>query len=187
VESGDVYLGSASFVGTKQGSVSPDGAYVFFTTASDRQIYVREHGNTTIQVSASHRAIPDPKGHQPAEFRGAAGAKAIFLSSEALTDDATPLEQELYEFDAATGELTDLSVDHNEVESPQIGAIPGTVAFSGPGNVLEAKAPVSKVKRKPVKHKRKANKRKAAHGKSKHRRAHKSLSNRARRQRGDGR
>jgi hypothetical protein len=91
-------------------AISADGSAVFFTAAGSGRLYERLNptaaqsatdgeGNCTqldlgractINLSASHRTIPDPAGTRPAAFQGAStdGSKALFTSSEMLTDDA---------------------------------------------------------------------------------------------------
>ncbi len=119
------------------GEISRDGSRVFFTVRGPGQpfnsgrLYVREDGTKTARISASQRTTPDPGGEKQARFAGITpdGSKAFFLSCEKLTDDSTanssganacagPLGnathgQDLYSYDAGTGELTDLSVDTN--------------------------------------------------------------------------
>jgi hypothetical protein len=117
-------------------SVSADGSQVFFTSPNvrgidmpDRQLYVREDGTSTVEVSKSQRTPEDPAGPQSARFQGASvsGSRVFFTSCAKLTDDATasaapegssacfPGEPEagddLYEYDLETGVLTDLTVD----------------------------------------------------------------------------
>jgi hypothetical protein len=119
-------------------SVSADGSRVFFTgpdtdgyETPDRQLYVREDGVSTIEVSKSQRIPEDPDGPQSARFQGASvdGSRVLFTSCAKLTDDATasagkgPVSEEdcfpgepeagndLYEYDLETGVLTDLTVD----------------------------------------------------------------------------
>ena len=89
-------------------AISADGSAVFFTAAGSGQLYERLNpiapqsatdgegkctkpaDACTINLSASHRTIPDPAGTRPAAFQGAStdGSKALFTSSEMLTDDA---------------------------------------------------------------------------------------------------
>jgi hypothetical protein len=117
-------------------SVSADGSRVFFTApdrnffeTSDRQLYVREDGASTIEVSKSQRTPEDPAGPQSARFQGASvdGSRVFFTSCAKLTDDATasagpagssacfPGEpgagDDLYEYDLENGVLSDLAVD----------------------------------------------------------------------------
>jgi hypothetical protein len=87
-------------------AVSEDGS-VFFTSANDASLYLREHPTApqsnmaggectqednacTIEVSASHRTAPDQAGPAPAAFQVASadGDTAFFTSSQKLTDDA---------------------------------------------------------------------------------------------------
>jgi hypothetical protein len=117
-------------------SVSADGSVVFFTGPNtdaddtpDRQLYVRENGTRTIEVSKSQRTPEDPSGPQSARFQGASldGSQVFFTSCAKLTDDATasagpdgppacfPGEpgagDDIYEYDLETGLLTDLTID----------------------------------------------------------------------------
>jgi hypothetical protein len=109
-------------------AVSADGSRVFFTEAGNGRLFVREDGTRTTQISASQRTTPDPNGEKAAAFTTASedGSVAFFLSCEKLTDDSTavsaPAEktcsktskqgQDLYAYDADSGQLTDLTVDH---------------------------------------------------------------------------
>jgi hypothetical protein len=88
-------------------AVSTDGSRAFVTSgyfnSKDRQLYARENGTATIEVSASQRTdcvdhspcngTPelDPKGTQSAVYWGASadGAKVFFTSCAKLTDNAT--------------------------------------------------------------------------------------------------
>jgi hypothetical protein len=117
-------------------AISRDGSRVFFTTAGSAQLYLREDGSRTTQISASERTPPDPNGPRPAAFLEATpdGSKVFFLSCEKLTDDSTAVSdeadscteknfagrpeqgQDLYSYDTATRELTDLSVDPNHAD-----------------------------------------------------------------------
>jgi sugar lactone lactonase YvrE len=91
-----------------QHAVSADGSAVYFTAGGTGQLYERRNPTQaqsdlngegectkselacTVQVSVSHRTIPDPAGVRPAAFMGASadGSKALFTSSQMLTDDA---------------------------------------------------------------------------------------------------
>jgi hypothetical protein len=92
--------------------MSGDGSAVYFTAAGTGKLYVRlnptasqstialngkgegectEAGKAcTVEVSASQRALPDPIGTRPAAFAVATpdGSRALFVSSEKLTEDA---------------------------------------------------------------------------------------------------
>jgi hypothetical protein len=98
-------------------SVSADGSRVIFGTGENFSgpFFVRENGTTTIPVSASQRTTPDPAGPQLARFSGASAdvSKVLFTSKEELTNDANTgiadSGNDLYEYDLASGVLTDLS------------------------------------------------------------------------------
>jgi hypothetical protein len=92
----------------------------------------------TIQVSASQRTNPvsgdpepDPNGPQPAYFRDASadGEQVFFTSRAELTNDANtgPADNaaNLYEYDLASGKLTDLTVvtTAEEAEDPDGAAV----------------------------------------------------------------
>ncbi|HXS32385.1 MAG TPA: hypothetical protein VN758_01260 [Solirubrobacterales bacterium] len=101
--------GAASFYYTQdQHAVSADATKTYFTAARVGQIYLRLNPAQeqsplngedecasqvlacTIHVSASQRTVPDPAGTRPAAFVEATsdGSRALFTSSEKLTDDA---------------------------------------------------------------------------------------------------
>jgi hypothetical protein len=93
-------------------AISRDGSRIFWTDGASGQIYLRENGMTTAQVSASQRGVPDPP--QRAIFRAATpdGSAVFFTSPAKLTEDSTANGREdLYKYEVGGGELTDLSVD----------------------------------------------------------------------------
>ncbi len=122
-------------------AMSADGSRVFMTTLGEfhgrakRDLYVRVNVGQpqspldgqgrctvpadacTIEVSASHRAIPDPNAPFPARFWAANvdGSKVFFSSKVELTEDAYTGPEDnrpnLYEYDVESGVLTDLTVD----------------------------------------------------------------------------
>jgi DNA-binding beta-propeller fold protein YncE len=136
-----------------QNTISDDGSKVFFTAAGSGQLYVREGGVATTRISASQAAIFDPNGSKPAAFMGAtsSGSKVFFTSCEKLTDDSTAVSnaeescinlkpgqkqqqgQDLYVYDTASGNLTDLTVDNN-VSDPQRAGVVGVLGASGDGS-----------------------------------------------------
>jgi hypothetical protein len=97
--------------------VTPDGD-VYFIDGSGK-LYLRRDvagpNATTVQVSASHKTSgSDPNGPQAVNFAGAtpSGSKALFMSTEELTDDASTggdQTQDLYAYDRETGDLADLA------------------------------------------------------------------------------
>jgi hypothetical protein len=144
-------------------AVSSDGSHVYMTSPTgefqtNRELYVRVNsdrpqspldgqGNCvvatdacTVRVSASQRKVADPNASSsPAFFWGASadGSKAFFTSSAELTEDAkTGLADNapnLYEYDLATGKLTDLSVDSTD---PEGAGVLGVMQLSEDGSYV---------------------------------------------------
>lgn len=113
------------------GAMSDDGSRIFFTTPGSASsagatgdVYVRENGDVTKAVSRSQRVPLDPDGPRRAKFLMATkdGGAAFFTSCEKLTGDATASDPDntgcdgatainnLYRYDVASGQLTDMSV-----------------------------------------------------------------------------
>lgn len=124
--------------------VSDDGSRIFFHTIIDpqfptplTQLYVRIDGTETKHVSESQRAIPDPLGLKAAIFRIASedGSLVYFTSSEKLTDDATTgptgAGEDLYRYEVASGELTDITVD---VDDPNGAEVQGVIGAAEDGS-----------------------------------------------------
>jgi hypothetical protein len=132
-----------------QNTISADGSKVFFTAAGSGQLYVREGGSRTTQVSASQASTPDPNGPKPAAFMAAtpSGSKVFFTSCEKLTDDSTAVSsaadtcatltqgRDLYSYDTASGDLTDLTVD-SHVGDPQRAGVIGVLGTSADGSYV---------------------------------------------------
>jgi hypothetical protein len=104
--------------------VSDDGRRVLFEADGLPGLYLRSNGSTTVEVSATQRTVPDPNPPGAAIAAGIAadGSEVLFTSSSELTDDANTGEtgglssdqgRDLYSYDVASGELTDLTVDTN--------------------------------------------------------------------------
>jgi hypothetical protein len=125
--------------------VSEDGASVIFAAepaaATPLQVFRRTAGQS-VEVSAPNPGVVDPAGPREATFVGAAadGSSVFFTSTGTLTDDANTGENgggetdqapNLYRWDAATGELTDLTVDES---GDELGAAVGKVVIAGDGN-----------------------------------------------------
>lgn len=112
---------------------------------------MRENSTRTVQISASLKtngAGPggvDANGHKPAAFLAATpdGATVFFESCEQLTNDSTAVStaadntcltpdqgQDLYRYDTATGDLTDLTVDTHagDAKGAQVQGMLGTSA-----------------------------------------------------------
>jgi hypothetical protein len=131
---GQGFSGAGGFLN----AVSPDGSKIFFAESNEEgQLYMREDGTTTVEVSASQKnngtgpGGRDPKGPLPPTYWPASpdGSRVFFTSCEQLTNDSTATFQgengrttcrgdveqdgeDLYRFDTATGVLSDLTVDH---------------------------------------------------------------------------
>jgi hypothetical protein len=124
-------------------AISANGKRVFWS--DDGQIYMREDGVPTVDVSESQRTEPDPEGPEPATYvtSNAEGSLVYFTSCEKLTNNSTaeavpvngsggkcyggfiqePLGEDLYQYNVNTGVLTDLTVSHNEFEYSEGGDI----------------------------------------------------------------
>lgn len=131
-EGASVAAGAVGFMGRSANlysSVSPDGSQVVFRAGSPAQLYLRTGASTTVSISGSQKAgsvgEPAPDG---ATFMGAVSAdgKTIsavyFTSIDELTNDANTGQgketiygrgSDLYEYDVASGQLRDLTVDTN--------------------------------------------------------------------------
>jgi DNA-binding beta-propeller fold protein YncE len=127
--------------GPERRPVSEDGRAVVFGAegAGGLQVY-RRAGGETVEVSAPNPGVVDPAGPRPATFVGAAanGSSVFFTSAGALTADAdtgdngteTDLAPNLYRYDVASGELTDLTIDESGYER---GAAVGNVVVAPSG------------------------------------------------------
>ena len=132
------FLGDNSQSYAPVNAVSSDGSRIFFSSAG--QLYVREDGARTVEVSASQKTNgsgpggADPNGPRDVRYAMASpdGSKVFFSTCDQLTNDATATASggsasvcnggevegvtatglDLYQYDTYTGSLTDLSVDH---------------------------------------------------------------------------
>ena len=104
---------------------------------------LRREGGETIEVSAPNPGVVDPEGAKQANFVGAAadGSSVFFTSRGTLTDDAytgenssgeTDLAPNLYRYDVASGELTDLTID----EASERGAAVGNAIVAAGGGAV---------------------------------------------------
>jgi WD40-like Beta Propeller Repeat len=107
-----------AFVGTfpEPSVMSTDGSRIFFSDAASggatpRQLYVRENGTSTTQISLSQAAATegDP-ATADVDFQMATsdGDRVFFITTSQLTDDATT-GGGLYRYDVSSQELTFLS------------------------------------------------------------------------------
>jgi hypothetical protein len=133
------------------GALSSDGRRAFWSggEAGGYQIYMHELTESsarTIDVSATEKT---GGSNAPAHYWTAnpEGSLVYFTSSGRLTNDATAIEgsPDLYQYDVNTGELSDLSVDHNVSEAADVQGVLGIgesdgsryVYFAADGSLAE--------------------------------------------------
>ena len=149
---------SALHSGTSpEDNISSDGSMVFFGAGNDSfagtGLYVREHGDRTVDFSTSQKTNgsglggTDPDGPLPAQYWLASenGQRVFFSSCEKLTNDATAdgtlghltgscatpgaqTGQDLYQYDTGSGALSDLTVDHDGPSGAQLQGVLGAGA-----------------------------------------------------------
>jgi hypothetical protein len=117
-------------------TISNDGSRVFFTTSNVNQLYVRKNPTSpaasTVQVSASQRTNPDPKGPKKAAFMEATpdGHYVFFTSPSELTNDATTgtadQGNDLYRYDTESGELNDIAPDVADANGAEVQGVLGS-------------------------------------------------------------
>jgi hypothetical protein len=153
-EEANLIRGKNAFGGEVRNAVAPDGHQIIFSSpdwgatqvhiveevegepdpscAVPRQLYARINGTTTLQVSASQRAVPDPNGEQSADYAGASvdGSRIFFISSQELTNDDTTHAPELYEYNMNSGVLTRISAGDPGIAR---GSVDGVAAISSDG------------------------------------------------------
>jgi sugar lactone lactonase YvrE len=142
-------------------AVSDDGSKIFFKIqySPPAQLYVRENGTRTVEVSASQKtngAGPggsDPNAPHDTRYLTATpdGSEVFFSSCDQLTNDSTASSagpgvdcsspstgfltgQDLYRYDTSSGGLTDLTVDHNG--DPNGADVHGVLGASADGSYL---------------------------------------------------
>jgi hypothetical protein len=120
--------------------VSADGSRVFYALGAETSgygstgLYMREGDDLPVPISKSQRA-GDPPGAKPALFQGASrdGSIVYFVSTELLTDDATPYVPFgggdlgfLYRYEVETGELTNITpiTDPGDEYGPELESYP---------------------------------------------------------------
>jgi hypothetical protein len=125
-----------------QHDVSEDGSKAYFSAIGEGKVFLRKNPTspsaTTVEVSASQKTNgsgpggTDPNGPQPAAFAMATpdGSKGFLTSSEELTNNATtgPADngRDLYSYDAASGQLTDLAPDTTDPNGAEVQGVIGT-------------------------------------------------------------
>jgi hypothetical protein len=109
-------------------AISTDGSRVVWTAreAPNKPLYERDMtAGTTVQVDAPQGGGPDAGGDSLYQLTSSEGRKIFFTSQAELTHDADTgpscgtfrCGNDLYVFDAASGELTDLTADHNPADA----------------------------------------------------------------------
>ena len=103
-------------------TISEDGSRIVFDAPRSEaatNLYMRIDGATTIKLNVSERSELDPNGEQSAQYAASTpdDSKVLFISSQALTDDAPVGANEgklyMYDLNAPAGKhLTLISVDH---------------------------------------------------------------------------
>jgi hypothetical protein len=119
---------------------SDDGEILVFYSGG--QPYLRIADSETREIGKSRKAIPDPVGPQPATPLGVTpvGNKAYFLSRSELTEDANTgindAGNDLYSYDVAGGELTDLTPDTNPADAETGANVQQVVAVNRDGSYV---------------------------------------------------
>ena len=134
-------LGMLNGSTSNEENLSSDGSMVFFGEgpffAAGSAHYVREHGDRTVDFSASQKTNgsgpggTDPDGPQRVQYWLASdnGARVFFSSGEKLTNDATAAgTPDLYQYDTESGVLTDLTVDHSDPSGADLQGVLGASA-----------------------------------------------------------
>jgi hypothetical protein len=124
--------------------VSADGRQALFYAGgaydgTDQALYLRSDDARTVVVDASRRTTVDPNPQGSPIVGGVTpdGSKVIFASKSELTNDAytgrtggvsTDAGRDLYSYDVASGDLTDLTVDTNPVDAATGASVQAIVA-----------------------------------------------------------
>lgn len=106
------------------GGVSESGSRIFFTSPAPsnstcptpKQVYMRENGSATVDLSASDCTRADCNGAQDVHFSGATpDGSSVFLSTtQQLTNSDTDLRRDLYRYDVDSGMLAQISAGPDE-------------------------------------------------------------------------
>jgi hypothetical protein len=119
-----------------QNQVSADGSRAVFQDGESKDLFLREDGMRTVQVSASQRAVPDPGAASlPVDFAGASadGSKVFFQTRRNLTEDATGEGDKLYLYDVETETLTNLLAGVLPGEEQRVEGLVAMAAISEDG------------------------------------------------------
>lgn len=127
--------------GNVPNAMSTDGTRVYWTLGSGppNAVYLNQAGSST-EITApqcvTNPSCPSGSGSGTYWTASADGSKAFFTSNEQLTDDssATAVDQgDMYEYDANTGMLADLTVDRTD---PNGADVLGVVGASDDGSYV---------------------------------------------------
>jgi hypothetical protein len=132
-------------------AVSESGDEVLFRTYSNSPpgLFLRLNGTETVEVSATERATgnedPNPVGQPTTVGITADGSTVYFISKSELTEDAntgetgglsTDAGADLYAYDVATGDLTDLTVADNPADALTGANVTGVAAATKDGSYI---------------------------------------------------
>jgi hypothetical protein len=106
------------------GGVSQSGKRIFFTNpdppsatcATPSQVYMRESGSATVDISASDCTRADCNGAQDVHFAGATptGSSVFLTTTQQLTNSDTDQRRDLYRYDVESGLLAQISTGPDE-------------------------------------------------------------------------
>lgn len=111
------------------GQLDPIGQFFLVQGAASGNLFMRVDHAQTLQLNASERTVPDT--FSPARYLDASanGERVFFMTSQALTDDATPGTAQVYMYDTAT------APDHLTLVTPSsVGGAGGLLAVSDDGH-----------------------------------------------------
>lgn len=121
--SGALLSACGSSVSASSG-VSQSGERIFLTNPDPSSatcpktshVYMRENGNTTIDISVSQCTRADCNGPQDVNFAGAtpSGSSVFLTTTEQLTNSDTDQRRDLYRYDVESSELVQVSVGSDE-------------------------------------------------------------------------
>jgi hypothetical protein len=103
---------------SRYGGVSDDFRRIYFTSPAPstacpgpQEVYLREDGDRTVEISASQCTRPDCDAPQSATFEGATpdGSSVFITTTQQLTNDDLDSSSDLYRYDVGDGKLTLLS------------------------------------------------------------------------------
>ena len=118
-------LGGGGGESNTRGAVSDDGSKIVWTHGSHLYMSDMKNGHT-VRVDAPESGAAGGAGQAVFELASSDGAKVFFIDTARLTTDSTasekvsPVASDLYEYDADTGNLVDLTVDSHAKEQADI-------------------------------------------------------------------